>query len=118
MADVKLVTRQELGDALRLTKQSISKAVGNRKLRDTKFNGRTGINLYDPMTQSYALKRCQRENLPLPPWVKKKESEISIFMEAVDYAYSRVACGECQALSTEFKSEIIAYVKEKQKEKK
>ena len=109
---IEIITRQSLGDMIGITKQAVSKAVNHgKKLRDIEHKGKTGINLYDPMTIQYITEVCANNAIPLPPQFQKEKSDVQLFMDAVDHAWDEIACEDCHELKRDFQTAVVEYVK-------
>ena len=108
---IELLSRQSLADMLGMTKAGISHAVNHqKKLRDTKHDGKTGINLHDTLTIRYVAEVCSKKNIPLPPEFQEEKSEIEIFMEAVIYSLEKNFPDDFEDKQQDFKNDVVEYV--------
>lgn len=109
---IEFITRTDLGKMLGISKAAVSFAVTrDKKLRDVKNDGKTGININDPMTYRYVAEICSKKNIPLPPEFQEEKSDVQLFMEAVDNAFDEILCDDCKDLKQEFQMSVVEYVK-------
>lgn len=109
---IEFISRAELGRLTGNTRAGVSYAVlKSKKLKDTKHDGFTGININDPMTAQYVIEQCVKNAIPIPPQFKKEKSDVQIFMDAVSAAWDDCVCVECMDMKKDFQSAVVEYVK-------
>lgn len=112
MAKIEFISQTDLASVCGMTKQNISYAVRvAKKLRNVASNGQTGIDIHDALTIAYVKEHCTKKGLPIPDIFKPKQSELSLFMEAVLFSLKSLFPEHYNDRVKQFKKSVIKYTK-------